>query len=290
MKTIKNNPHLTAKERTSISFPTRWLKQNNLLKGEILDFGCGFGFDTDELQKEGFDIVGYDNYYRPEYPAKRFDTIICNYVLNVLEPKEQAEVLMEISELLKPTGTAYFTVRRDLKSEGFRIHYVHKQPTYQCNVVLPYKSIFLNENCEIYEYKHFNRTIYKEKYELSSNCPFCKLNSKVELVCETSTALAFFDGYPVSKGHTLIIPKCHVANYFDLSDEEQQDLWHMVNQCKTVLEKRFHPDGFNVGINVNEAAGQSVFHVHIHLIPRYEGDVENPKGGVRGVIPRKQSY
>lgn len=287
---MKNNPHLTAKERTTLSFPTRWLKENNLLKGEILDFGCGFGFDTDELQKEGYSIVGYDNYYRPEYPTKRFDTIICNYVLNVLESKEQAEVLMEVSELLKPTGTAYFTVRRDLKYEGFRTHYVYKQPTYQCNVVLPYKSLFLNENCEIYEYKHFNRTNYKEKYKLSSGCPFCKLNTKVELVCETATAVAFFDGYPVSKGHTLIIPKRHVANYFDLSDEEQQDLWHMVNHCKTVLEKRFHPDGFNVGINVNQAAGQSVFHVHIHLIPRYKGDVENPKGGVRGVIPTKQKY
>lgn len=290
MNGIKNNPHLTAKERTSVSLPTRWLKQNNLLKGEILDFGCGFGFDTDELQKEGFNIVGYDNYYRPEYPPKRFDTIICNYVLNVLEPKEQAEVLMEVSELLKPTGTAYFTVRRDLKSEGFRIHYVHKQPTYQCNVVLPYKSVFLNENCEIYEYKHFNRTNYKKKYELSNSCPFCKLNSKVELVCETATAVAFFDGYPVSKGHTLIIPKHHVTNYFDLSDEEQQDLWQMVNHCKTILEKQFHPDGFNVGINVNQAAGQSVFHVHIHLIPRYKGDVENPKGGVRGVIPNMRVY
>ena len=290
MNMIKNNPHLTAKERTTISFPTRWLKQSDLLKGDILDFGCGFGFDTDELQKEGFNIVGYDNYYRPEYPTKRFDTIICNYVLNVLEPKEQAEVLMEVSELLKPTGTAYFTVRRDLKHEGFRTHYVHKQPTYQCNVVLPYKSVFLNENCEIYEYKHFNKTDYKKRYELSEGCPFCKLSPKVELVCETATAVALFDGYPVSKGHTLIIPKRHVANYFDLTDEEQQDLWHMVNHCKTILEKRFHPDGFNVGINVNQAAGQSVFHVHIHLIPRYKGDVENPKGGVRGVIPKKQSY
>ena len=251
---------------------------------------CGFGFDKDELQKEGYSIVGYDNYYRPEYPTKRFDTIICNYVLNVLESKEQAQVLMEVSELLKPNGTAYFTVRRDLKYEGFRTHYVHKQPTYQCNVVLPYKSLFLNENCEIYEYKHFNRTNYKEKYESSKGCPFCNLSTKVELVCETATAVAFFDGYPVSKGHTLIIPKRHVANYFDLSNEEQQDLWHMVNHCKTILEKRFHPDGFNVGINVNQAAGQSVSHVHIHLIPRYKGDVENPKGGVRGVVPNKQSY
>ena len=290
MKTTKNNPHLTAKERTTISFPTYWLKQNNFLKGEILDFGCGYGFDTDELQKEGFNIVGYDNYYRPEYPTKRFDTIICNYVLNVLEPNDQINVLMSVSELLKPSGTAYFTVRRDVKFEGFRTHYVHKQPTYQCNVILPYKSLFLNENCEIYEYKHFNRTDYKEKYELSKGCPFCKLNPKVELVSETATTVAFFDGYPVSKGHTLIIPKRHVTNYFDLSFEEQQDLWQMVNHCKTILEERLHPDGFNVGINVNEAAGQSVFHVHIHLIPRYKRDVENPKGGVRGVIPKMQKY
>jgi 2-polyprenyl-3-methyl-5-hydroxy-6-metoxy-1,4-benzoquinol methylase len=117
MKKIVNNPHLTAIERTSMSFPTRWLKQNNLLKGEILDFGCGFGFDADQLKEQGFEIVGYDNYYHPDYPQKCFDTIICNYVLNVLEPNEQAEVLMSVSELLKPTGKAYFAVRRDLKAK-----------------------------------------------------------------------------------------------------------------------------------------------------------------------------
>ena len=290
MKKIKNNPHLTAKERTTISFPTRWLKENDCLKGEILDFGCGFGFDTDQLKKEGFDIVGYDNYYRPEYPTKRFDTIICNYVLNVLESDEQASVLMMVSELLKPNGKAYFTVRRDLKYEGFRTHFVHKQPTYQCNVILPYKSVFANENCEIYEYQHFNKTDFKQNYELSDTCPFCKLNPKVEIISETASAVAFLDGYPVSKGHTLIIPKRHVADYFDLTVHEQRALWLLVNRCKQILTSRFSPDGFNVGINAGQAAGQSVFHVHIHLIPRYKGDVENPKGGVRGVIPRMQKY
>ena len=290
MKKLINNPHLTAKERTSLSFPSRWLKYNNLLKGEILDFGCGFGFDTDKLQKEGFNIVGYDNYYRPEYPTKRFDTIICNYVLNVLEPEAQAEVLMSVSELLKPTGIAYFSVRRDLRNEGFRVHFIHKQPTYQCNVVLPYKSIFLNENCEIYEYRHFNKTDYKRKYEISTDCPFCCLNPQVELLSETATAVAFLDAYPVSTGHTLIIPKRHIADYFELSIHEQRALWILTNHCKKILEKRYSPDGFNVGINVGAFAGQSVFHAHIHLIPRYRGDVENPKGGVRGVIPEKQKY
>lgn len=285
MKKIINNPHLTAIERTSMSFPARWLKQNNFLKGEILDFGCGFGFDTDELKKQGFDIWGYDNYYRPDYPEKRFDTIICNYVLNVLEPNEQAEVLMSVSELLKPSGKAYFAVRRDLKSEGFRTHYVYKKPTYQSNVILPFKSLFSNENCEIYEYQHYNRIIRKD-----NNCPFCCLVSKVELITETATAVAFFDTFPVNQGHALIVSKRHVADYFELSIHEQRALWLVVNRCKTIIQKRYSPDGFNVGINVGETAGQSIFHVHIHLIPRYKGDVENPKGGVRGVIPNKQGY
>ncbi|MDR2652710.1 MAG: HIT domain-containing protein [Prevotellaceae bacterium] len=285
MKKIKNNPHLTAIERTSMSFPTRILKEQQLLIGEILDFGCGFGFDTDQLQKEGYNIVGYDNYYRPEYPQKRFNTIICNYVLNVLESNEQAEVLMDVAELLKPTGKAYFAVRRDLKNEGFRTHYVHKQPTYQSNVILPYKSIFVNENCEIYEYQHFNQI-----KRLNNECPFCNLNADKELVSETATTVAFLDSFPVNQGHTLIIPKRHVANYFDLSIHEQRALWLLVNRCKTIIEKRFNPDGFNIGINCGEDAGQSIFHAHIHLIPRYKGDVENPRGGVRGIIPDKQNY
>ena len=79
------------------------------------------------------------------------------------------------------------------------------------------------------------------------------------------------------------------ASEFGMS-EWGRALWLLVNHCKKLLTERFHPDGFNVGINVGEAAGQSVFHVHIHLIPRYKGDVENPKGGVRGVIPNKQKY
>lgn len=286
MKKITNNPHLTAIERTSVSFPTRWLKRHNLLYGEILDFGCGFGYDTDQLKKEGFEIVGYDNYYRPNYPEKLFDTIVCNYVLNVLEPNEQAEVLMSISELLRPTGKAYFAVRRDLKTEGFRTHYVHKQPTYQSNVILPYKSIFVNDNCEIYEYQHFNQLNKKTNVD----CPFCNLSENIKLITETATTVAFLDSFPVNQGHTLIVPKRHIANYFELTVHEQRALFLVINHCKKIIEKQYHPDGFNVGVNVGEAAGQSISHVHIHLIPRYKGDVENPRGGVRGVIPSKQNY
>lgn len=137
-----NHPYLTAIKRTDISVPTRYLLKHDLLKGRILDYGCGFGFDTDELKRQGYDITGYDYYYRPDYPEGKFDTIICNYVLNVLEPYAQAEVMMNVTNLLHPKGTAFFSVRRDLQEEGFRLHAIYKQYTYQCNVRLPFQVLY----------------------------------------------------------------------------------------------------------------------------------------------------
>lgn len=288
MENLKSNQynHLTAKERETLSFPAKLLLNKNLLVGEVLDFGCGFGKDVELLKDKGIQVVGYDKHYFPAYPAKKFDTIICLYVLNVLMQEEQANVLMEISQLLKPTGRAYFAVRRDLQHEGFRIHKVHQKPTYQCNVILNYTSFFKNENCEIYEYKHYNQTIKTSNL----NCPFCNPDQERRLLLESATAYAIFDKFPVSQGHTLIIPKNHCSDYFDLSFREQSACWFVLNKAKEILIKEFNPDGFNVGININEAAGQTISHVHIHLIPRYINDVKEPKGGVRGVIPEKKNY
>lgn len=281
-----NHPYLTAIKRTDLSVPTRYLLQHNLLKGRILDFGCGFGFDTDELKRQGLDITGYDYYYRPDFPEGKFDTIICQYVLNVLEPYAQAEVMMNVTNLLSPKGTAFFAVRRDLTEEGFRLHAIHKQYTYQCNVRLPFTSLVCNKTYELYQYNHFNKLPRKE----GETCPFCRLSRRVEIICETATCVAFYDGYPVSPGHALIIPKRHVSSYFDLTNHEREAMNVMLQYVKKKVDERFHPDGFNIGINVGEHAGQSVFHCHMHLIPRYKGDVPNPKGGVRGVIPSKQKY
>ena len=97
-------------------------------------------------------------------------------------------------------------------------------------------------------------------------------------------------GNSISKGHALIIPKRHVDNFFDLSLREQTALFFVLNHVKNFLQKRFNPDGFNVGINIGEKAGQTIPHVHIHLIPRYSGDMKDPEGGVRGVIPEKRKY
>lgn len=123
-----------------------------------------------------------------------------------------------------------------------------------------------------------------------SYCPFCYPESEREIILENTLCYCVYDKYPVSKGHALIITKRHCADYFELTPAEHTACWAMVNEIKQILDNKYHPDGFNIGINVNEAAGQTVPHVHIHLIPRYKGDIKDPEGGVRGVIPEKRMY
>ena len=278
--------HLTIKERRWPSFPTKQLFQRNVIRGRVLDFGSGTGVDVVFLKEKGFDVTAYDPHYAPEYPTGKFETILCNYVLNILLPEEQAHVLMAVSELLAPSGRAYFAVRRDIKHNGFRTHTERGVKVYQCNVVLPYKSVLLADHCEVYEYRHFNQ-LNDTKI---TDCPFCRPDSERELITESATAYALFDKYPVSDGHALVIPKQHIANYFDLPDRAKTACWLMVDRVKMLLTQQFKPDGFNVGINAGDAAGQTIPHVHIHLIPRYKGDVENPTGGVRNIIPKKGNY
>ncbi len=122
-----------------------------------------------------------------------------------------------------------------------------------------------------------------------TDCPFCHQGSLTTLFA-TDWSIAFFDTYPVSPGHTLIVPKRHVSSYFNLSLDEKEDLWYSADRAKEILDERYRPDGYNLGFNIGEAAGQSIFHVHLHVIPRYRGDTPHPKGGIRGVIPDKQNY
>lgn len=275
--------HLTAKERTKMSFPMNWLNKNDRIKGKTLDYGCGFGSDADLLKQKGIDISKFDKFYFNDSAIEKFDTITCIYVLNVVKPIEQTEILLEISKLLKPGGKAYFVVRRDIKHEGFRMHYIHKKPTYQTNVRLPYKSLYKSDSCEIYEYQHYNKVVIS-----SSDCVFC--NQTNNIILESATAYAVWDKFPVSKGHALIIPKAHKENYFDLSIEEQFALTIIINKLKRVIDDLYNPNGYNIGVNINESGGQTINHVHVHLIPRYDGDVENPIGGVRNVIADKGDY
>jgi diadenosine tetraphosphate (Ap4A) HIT family hydrolase len=121
-------------------------------------------------------------------------------------------------------------------------------------------------------------------------CLFCNIIES-DLTDENELAYASYDSYPVSKYHSLIIPKRHVKNYFDLSNEEIIACNELINKIKEQIEiKDKTVKGFNVGTNSGKVAGQSILHCHIHLIPRREGDVDNPQGGVRSVIPLKQHY
>ena len=120
-------------------------------------------------------------------------------------------------------------------------------------------------------------------------CPFCNPPNE-EVVLANDLGYARYDKYPVSPGHLLLIPFRHIPALFDATDEEQIALLALVREAKTPLDNQFHPDGYNIGVNVGKAAGQTVMHLHVHLIPRYAGDVEDPRGGVRGAIPERRKY
>jgi diadenosine tetraphosphate (Ap4A) HIT family hydrolase len=121
------------------------------------------------------------------------------------------------------------------------------------------------------------------------NCPFCEL-PKERIILSNSLGMVIRDGYPISPGHTLVIPQRHIASFFELEPEERGSLFLLLEESKRGLDKEFQPDGYNIGINDGPSAGQTVPHLHIHLIPRYSGDQEDPRGGIRWIIPEKAKY
>tara|TARA_Y100001970_G_scaffold203231_1_gene247382 strand:+ start:309 stop:710 length:402 start_codon:yes stop_codon:yes gene_type:complete len=121
-------------------------------------------------------------------------------------------------------------------------------------------------------------------------CIFCNVR-KEDMIYENEYAFVSYDSYPVSKFHCLIIPKRHIRNYFDLDEKELNACNQLIKKIRSKIEKDDNlVKGFNIGTNAGIVAGQTIMHCHIHLIPRRKGDVENPQGGVRGVIPLKQHY
>ena len=121
-------------------------------------------------------------------------------------------------------------------------------------------------------------------------CIFCDVK-KQDIIYENDYAFVSYDSYPVSKFHSLIIPKRHIKNFFDLNDKELNACNELIKKIKSKIENDDNlVEGFNLGTNTGSVAGQTIMHCHIHLIPRRRGDVENPQGGVRGVIPLKQHY
>ena len=120
-------------------------------------------------------------------------------------------------------------------------------------------------------------------------CPFC-YPDHTRIIASNNHALAIMDGFPISPGHALIIPKQHIASLFEATREEREALFDLLELMKTELQVKHTPDGFNIGINDGAAAGQTVMHLHVHLIPRYACDQPDPRGGVRWIFPEKADY
>jgi diadenosine tetraphosphate (Ap4A) HIT family hydrolase len=124
---------------------------------------------------------------------------------------------------------------------------------------------------------------------MSTPCPFCTLDDE-RIVASNELAVVIRDGFPVSPGHTLVVPRRHVASWFEATAEEQRAILDLLTEAKQQLDVEHSPAGYNIGINDGPAAGQTIRHLHMHLIPRYNGDNEDPRGGVRWVFPHRAAY
>jgi diadenosine tetraphosphate (Ap4A) HIT family hydrolase len=121
-------------------------------------------------------------------------------------------------------------------------------------------------------------------------CVFCEHLALGDLVAENALAAAFFDAFPVSPGHCLAVPRRHESSFLALSPEEQAAVWALVAPVRDRIESDRTPDGYNLGVNIGEAAGQTIGHAHLHVIPRYRGDMPDPRGGIRWIIPARARY
>jgi diadenosine tetraphosphate (Ap4A) HIT family hydrolase len=125
--------------------------------------------------------------------------------------------------------------------------------------------------------------------DVVKDCPFCTLPAH-RIVAQNEFAVVIRDAFPVSPGHTLVIPKRHFGSFFEATNEERTSMLALLDQARCEIDIELSPDGFNIGINDGHAAGQTVPHLHLHLIPRFAGDVADARGGIRWVIPEKARY
>lgn len=123
-----------------------------------------------------------------------------------------------------------------------------------------------------------------------SDCFFCKCLDEKNYELENEYAIARYDDFPVNKGHLEVITKRHIKDWWETTPEEKLAIFELLDKAKEIIESKYNPDGYNIGMNLGESAGQTLMHLHVHLIPRYVGDVADPRGGVRGVIPDKKNY
>ena len=122
------------------------------------------------------------------------------------------------------------------------------------------------------------------------DCPLCAALSGDGLLVDTAEVVALMDRYPLNPGHCLVLPRRHTPLFWDLSPGETAAVFGVLAQARDLIDEKFAPDGYNIGVNVGDAAGQTIGHVHVHLIPRYRGDDDDPRGGVRWILPERAVY
>ena len=200
--------------------------------------------------------------------------------------EELADMLEVIQSIAKATGLSMQQI------EQKRVEKLQTKGGFDCKIYC--KCVDIEENNPAINYYLENPQKYPETTsEYHADCIFCQIarqEKNVEFLANFKHCYAIKDQFPVSAGHVLIIPNEHTENWFTAKDEVRSDMIKALHFIKDQLDREYQPHGYNIGANFGEVAGQSVMHLHVHLIPRYQGDMEDPKSGVRGVIPSKQKY
>ena len=223
-------------------------------------------YEKNLLSRKGYNIEVCNRDYQPNHPTQQFDTIISIYLFNWLNNIEQNNVLLSVSRLLKHGGNAYFAVKHHFGFKNICLNEQHEIEQTVSNVTLPFKKVFNSYIFDIYKFQHFNiasRNLWP--------CSYC--SPQQEVLLENEYSYAMLSSSPISKGHALVIPKRHVASYFDLTVDEQIACQLTLNRLKKIIDEEYAPEGYSVNINMNALAVLRVDHVGIELVARYKADV-----------------
>lgn len=238
-------------------------------------------------------VIVYQRALEDEEFISRLKEKLIEEANEIKEAKTKDELTEELADILEVLRTLANISGISIEEiEKIRLKKREFKGGFDSRIYNPYIDI-PEENRPVIEYYLSKGNLYPEIHQQQSKCVFCQFaakEKKSEIIAEFKHCFVIKDQYPVSKGHLLIIPSNHTPNWFTASEEVRLDIVHALSLMKKWLDQEYRPDGYNIGANCGEFAGQTVMHLHVHLIPRYKGDMEDPKGGVRGVIPEKQKY
>jgi SAM-dependent methyltransferase len=250
---------LTALNREKPSFPARWLLLNRHLRGEVLDFGCGYGKDVEYFKENDLKAIGYDPHFFPDLPklGKTFDRITCSFVFNVLEVESRNLAMMQISRLLKPKGRAFISVRRDIDESGFRVVPGTKEIVYQANVFLPFKSVLQDLDYEIYEYRPYV-SLNEHDVDRSMISP----PVGYEMLAESINAVAVIPKQLRFKQHFIILPKRKAPSFHQLPMHEQNECLQLADY---VIKEILNVDALSFSFSIQAGSADMGKPLSMHV-------------------------